>query len=125
MAELVDVLRGQLSPEELTELQAAVAQHLYDSNRQDISAAADVSLTEKTSLFSVTGTVAYGLPDGVEGQVKVLVCVAAASTPDGVVTPDNFGNGSTITLDAAGETISLIFSNATWWMTALDGATIA
>ena len=67
--------------------------------------------------------VAYTLADGVEGQVKKLVCVAYGD--DGVVTPANFASGTTVTFTAVGQAVDLAFIAGNWYVTSVLGATVA
>lgn len=53
-----------------------------------VTGAGAIDPNVRTTLLSVTGTVAYTLADGsYEGQRKTIRCVVAASTPAGTVTP--------------------------------------
>ena len=47
----------------------------------------EIDLTTPVSFISVTGTTTFTLPAGTIGQIKILVCTVAASTPAGTLTP--------------------------------------
>ena len=44
---------------------------------------------------------------------------------DGTLTPTNFGSGSTITFNDAGDTATLLFTNSRYYLIANNGCTIA
>ena len=76
----------------------------------------EIDVTTPISFLSVTGSTPFSLPAGTIGQVKVLVCTVAASTPVGVLTPvasANDGYG-TITFNEVGESVTLIYENSGW-----------
>lgn len=123
MANLDDAFRGQLSPNLIPEIQNGHDQRAYEDRRQDLAAPGALTLTDKVTLLSVDGTDAFTLEDGEEGQIKVVICVAATSTPVGTLTPDSFGNGTSILFNAPGETITLEFRNGNWWIVSVNGAT--
>ena len=80
------------------------------------SAAGALPLTARTILLSVSGTVAYTLPNGTAGQHLTIVVVVAASTPDGTVSPvsSNFSGFATLDCDAVGEAFELLYVNSKW-----------
>jgi len=59
-----------------------------------------------------TGADALTLADGREGQHKYIVMITDGG--DGTLTPDNLGNGTTITFDDVGDTADLLFTNSAW-----------
>ena len=63
----------------------------------------------------------YGIADGVVGQVKYVVNSGAGNA---VITPDNFGPGSTLTLQQ-NETGTLIFDGTNWQILATYGGAVA
>ena len=80
-----------------------------------------IDVTTPISFLSATGTVAYTLAAGTAGQIKMLVCTVAASTPVGVLTPVASANDgyNTITFSAIGETATLLWVNTAWLILAL------
>ena len=76
---------------------------------QALSGPGAVNVTTLTTAFTSTATGnALKLADGVAGQLKAIVYVAEAAGGDtGVLTPANFGNGTTITFNAVGESVLL------------------
>jgi hypothetical protein len=94
---------------------------------QALSGPGAVNVTTLTTAFTSTGTGdALTLADGVAGQLKAIVYVAeTAGTDTGVLTPTNFGNGTTITFNAVGESVLLQFLGTDWWIVSNNGATVA
>ena len=60
----------------------------------------------------------FSLADGVEGQIKILCCKAVPNSGTPTVTPANFGTtgDTTIVMNAVGESVMLMFTNARWNM---------
>ena len=94
---------------------------------QALSGPGAVNVTTLTTAFTSTGTGdALTLADGVVGQFKAIVYVAETAGADtGVLTPANFGNGTTITFNAVGESVLLQFLGTDWWIVSNNGATVA
>ena len=78
------------------------------------TAAGAIPITARTVNMTVSGTTAYTLADGGDGQEITLTCVAATSTPDGTITPASRNGFATLDMDAVGETFHLIFTNSKW-----------
>ena len=76
----------------------------------------EIDVTTPVSFLSVTGSTTFSLPAGTIGQIKMLVCTVAASTPSGVVTPVASANDgyNTITFNEVGESVTLIWENSGW-----------
>ena len=94
---------------------------------QALSGPGAVNVSTMTTAFTSTGTGdALTLADGVAGQLKAIVYVAETAGADtGVLTPANFGNGTTITFNAVGESVLLQFLGTDWWIVSNNGATVA
>ncbi len=94
---------------------------------QSLSGAGAVDVTSLTTAFTSTATGdALTLADGTEGQIKNIVYVAEAAGADtGILTPSNFGNGSTITFNAVGDSCQIQFIGTDWWVVSLNGAVVA
>lgn len=83
-----------------------------------------VSLNTETTIVSTVGGAATGtLADGTEGQKKIIIM--AVDGGDYVLTPANYGNGSTLTFSAVGNSAVLIFSTGNWWLVGTPTATSA
>ena len=75
-----------------------------------------------TEVDATSSTGAISLADGADGQIKTFINVSTSGTNNVVITPTNFRGGSTITLDAEGETVTLLFKNAKWNIIASHGS---
>ena len=87
----------------------------------------EIDVTTPVSFLSVTGTVAFSLPAGSIGQIKILVCTVAASTPAGTLTPIASANDGydTIIFNEVGQSATLIYENSGWIVLSLGGMGIA
>ena len=94
---------------------------------QSLSGPGAVDIITNTTAFSSTAAGnALTLADGVVGQLKTIVYVAETAGGDtGVLTPANFGNGTTITFNNLGEAVTLQFLGTEWWVVSLYGAVVA
>jgi hypothetical protein len=94
---------------------------------QALSGPGAVNITTLTTTFTSTGAGnALTLANGVAGQFKAVVYIAEAAGGDtGVLTPANFGNGTTITFNAIGESVLLQFLGTDWWIVSNNGAIVA
>ena len=83
-----------------------------------ITADASSQVADVTSAVTeVDATSAVGnisLADGSDGQIKTFINVSTSVTNNVVITPTNFRGGTTITLNAEGETVTCLFKNAKW-----------
>jgi len=79
-----------------------------------------ISVTHGVTKIANNAASTHALADGVEGQRKTIVCTAYAD--DAVITPSNLANGTTITLNAVGDAVDLVFLGTEWWATNLYGA---
>ena len=75
-----------------------------------------------TEVNATSSTGAISLADGADGQIKTFINVSTSGTNNVVITPTNLRGGSTITLDAEGETVTLLFKNAKWNIIASHGS---
>lgn len=94
---------------------------LADNGVTDTATSGAVSLTTATTNLSVTGTVAFTLPNGTTaGQRKRVVCTVAASTPAGtltVTTPDDtsgFVCAATFFFDTVGQEVVFEWTGSKW-----------
>jgi len=60
------------------------------------------------------GTTPCTLADGANGQIKTIIDVSASGSNNIVITPANLRGGTNITLNATGETVTLMFKNSNW-----------
>ena len=81
--------------------------------------------TAVTEINATAATGAISLADGSDGQVKMIINTSTSDTNNVVVTPTNLRGGTTITLNAEGETVTLLFKNAKWNVIAGHGYVVA
>ena len=87
----------------------------------------EIDVTTPVSFLSITGEVTFSLPAGSTGQIKILVCTVAASTPAGTLTPIASANDGydTIIFNEKGQSATLIYENSGWIVLSLGGMGIA
>ena len=76
-----------------------------------------------TEINATSATHACAMADGADGQVKTIINVSTSGTNNVVITPANLRGGTTITLNAPGETVTCIFKNSNWNIIAGNGYT--
>jgi hypothetical protein len=89
----------------------------YNNSQADLAASASISLATTYSYFTTATAETATLPNGAEGQVKVLVAkdVAAGNM---VVTVTTAGwGGSTVTFTGTGQTATLTYIQSAWYVT--------
>ena len=74
--------------------------------------AADIT-SAITEVNQTGGATALSLADGTNGQIKTFIAIGTGANTI-TITPTNLRGGSTITLDAPGETVMCIFKNSNW-----------
>jgi len=94
---------------------------------QALSGPGAVNLTTLTTSYTSTATgEALTLADGSAGQIKNIVYVAQTAGADtGILTPANFGNGTTITFNNVGDSAQIQFIGTQWWVVSINGAVVA
>ena len=92
---------------------------------QSLSGAGAVDLTNLVTELTTTGANALTLADGTtSGQMKIVNMIVDGG--DGTLTPTTFANGTTITFDAVGESVTLVWNSTIGWVaTSVNGATVA
>src|SRR5262245_58257876 len=126
MASVQDALHYALSSEVMTQLTQAMALDTYHRGVETVSAAGALSVSLETTLLSITGTKAYTLANGTyEGQVKIVISIAAASTPAGTLTPTNLGGGTSLAFNAVGDSCMLVWHGTDWWVASLNSVSLS
>jgi hypothetical protein len=94
---------------------------------QALSGPGAVDITSLATAFTSTAAGnALTLADGAQGQLKTVIYVAEAAGGDtGVLTPTNLGSATTITFNAVGDSVTLQFAGADWWVVGFRGAVVA
>lgn len=92
----------------------------------DGSTATAVNVTTAvTEINATSATHSCALADGSNGQVKVILDTSTSGTNAITVTPANLAGYSTITLNAPGESVILIFKNSNWYVIGGNGYVLA
>ena len=77
------------------------------------STAIDV-ITPVTEVDATSAGAPLTLADGNNGQIKTILNVSSSGTETVTITPANLRGFTTITLNAPGETVTLMFKNSNW-----------
>jgi len=70
------------------------------------------------------GATALALPDGSDGQLKTVLAIGTGANTI-VITPTNLRGYATATLNAEGESITLVFKNSKWNVITGNGYALA
>ena len=77
------------------------------------SSAVDIT-SAVTEVNATSGAAPVTLADGANGQIKTIINISTDGSNAVNIVPSNFRGGTTITLNAPGETVTLIFKNSNW-----------
>ena len=92
----------------------------------DGSSATAIDVTSAvTEVNATSATHAGALADGTAGQIKMILNTSTSGTNNVVITPDNLAGGTTITLDAPGESVVCIFKASKWYVIGGHNPTVA
>ena len=92
----------------------------------DGSSATAIDVTSAvTEVNATSATHAGALADGVAGQIKMILNTSTSGTSNVVITPSNLAGGTTITLNAPGETVTCMFKNSNWNILAGNGYSVS
>ena len=102
----------------------------FNSTSQSItgdgSTSTAITVTEPVTEVNATSAAApCTLADGANGQIKIILNVSTSGTNAVTITPSNLRGGSTITLNAVGESVQCIFKNSNWNVIGGNGFTVA
>ena len=81
--------------------------------------------TAITAINATSATHAAALADGADGQIKTILNVSTSGTNNIVITPTNLAGGTTITLNAPGETVTCLFKSSKWYIIGGNGYVLA
>ena len=92
----------------------------------DGSTATAIDVTSAiTEINATSATHSCAIADGADGQVKTVINTSTSGTYAITITPANLRGYSTITLNAPGETVTLLFKNSNWNVIAGNGYALA
>jgi len=82
-------------------------------------------VTSSITEIDATSAIAIAsLANGADGQIKIFLNVSTGGTNDVTITPANLRGGTSVVLNAPGESATLIFKNSNWNVIAGNGFTI-
>jgi len=84
------------------------------------STAIDIT-TPVTEVNATSAAAPCTLADGNNGQIKTIINVSTSGTEAVTITPSNLRGYTSVTLNAPGETVTLIFKNSNWNIIAGNG----
>ena len=92
----------------------------------DGSSATAINVTTAvTEINATSATHAAALADGTAGQIKMILNTSTGGTNNVVITPANLAGGTTITLNAPGESVVCIFKASKWYVIGGNGYAVA
>ena len=93
----------------------------------DGSTSTAVTLTESTTLVDATSTAAPVTlaAASTDGQVKMILNSSTSGTNNVTITPTNFKQGTTITLNAPGESVVCMYKSSFWYVIGGEGYVVA
>ena len=97
--------------------------HLQQNFRtvENITGGGAISLTTGVTFISTTGTEAYSLANGTEGQVKIIIMKADGG--NATITPDNLVGWTSVRFTAVNNNVHLMYGSTGWNIIALQQAT--
>jgi len=94
----------------------------FTVSRQTISGAGSINLTTLFTEITTTGADSFSLANGTVGQIKIITM--AVNGGDATITPTTFANGTSITMDAVHDSVTLIYGANGWVVLASQNITI-
>ena len=93
----------------------------------DGSTSTAVTLTESTTLVDATSAAAPVTlaAASTDGQVKMILNSSTAGTNAVTITPTNFKQGTTVTLDAPGDSVVMMYKSSFWYIIGGDDYAVA
>ena len=93
----------------------------------DGSTSTAVTLTESTTLVDATSAAAPVTlaAASTDGQVKMILNSSTTGTNNVTITPTNFKQGTTITLNAPGESVVCMYKSSFWYVIGGEGYVVA
>ena len=88
---------------------------------ENVTGGGALSLTTAVSLITTTGTEAYTLADGTEGQIKILTMKVDGG--NATITPDNLVGYTSIRFNNVHDNVQLLYGSTGWNIIALQNAT--
>ena len=89
---------------------------------QTISGPGAINLTTLYTELTTTGADAFSLANGAAGQIKLITLLVEGGTA--TITPTTFSNGTSITMDAANDSVTMIYGTNGWQIIAAQAITV-
>ena len=77
--------------------------------------------TAVTEINATSATHSGALADGSVGQIKIILNTSTSGSNAVTITPANLAGYATVTLNAPGESVILIFKNSNWYIIGGNG----
>ena len=91
----------------------------------DGSTSLAIDITSAVTEVNATSAIAtLTLADGANGQIKTIINVSTGGTNAITITPANLRGFTTATLNAPGETVTLMFKNSNWNVIGTGGTVV-
>jgi hypothetical protein len=93
----------------------------------DGSTSTAITLTESTTLIDATSATAPCTlaAASTDGQVKMIFNSSTSGTNAVTITPTNFKQGTTVTLNAPGDSVTMIYKSSFWYIIGGDSYVVA
>ena len=88
------------------------------------SSAIDIT-SAVTEVNATAGAAPTTLADGANGQIKTIINVSTGGSNNVNIVPSNLRGGTTITINAPGETVTCMFKNSNWNIIAGNGYSVS
>ena len=96
----------------------------FDSIPQALTASGAIDVTTAvTTVSSAGGVLALTLANGSIGQIKIVIMLTAGN--NAVITPTALIGGTTITMNAVGDTVQLLYTSTGWAIIGSNSIVIA
>ena len=87
---------------------------------QNITGPGAISLTDTVTMITTTGTDAYTLADGTEGQLKIIIMKVDGG--NATITPDNLVGYTSVRFNNVHDNFQLLYGSTGWNIIALQNA---
>lgn len=93
----------------------------------DGSTSTAITLTQSTTLVDATSAAAPCTlaAASTDGQVKMILNSSTSGTNNVTITPTNFKQGTTVTLNAPGDSVVMMYKSSFWYIIGGDSYTVA
>lgn len=95
----------------------------YTATVQSLVGPGAINVISQITHITTTGADAFTLANGVNGQTKIIVMIVDGGV--GTLTPTTLAAGTTITFDAVGDSVHLLYTNSAWQIIGSYGVVVA